>query len=225
MKPVHRLYGAIRGLTSKEGVPRGFYQPRVRRRAALALAGSEGLLLDVGCGRGFYLEEVARSAPGLVLVGLDRDLEQLKSFTRPHLNSHEVSGVLLLGSQAEALPFSEETFDVVCCLNTLYNLPSMEVIRTFLLEMARVLKTGGRCLIDIRNRWNVATTLRFKMLRWHDPTLSHPLKTYFKSELEAGLKGTGLRICKHHRIGILESPFCPIIVFELEKVSSNSAHG
>lgn len=215
----HKLYRALRGLTAKEGVPRGLYQPLVRRRAARTMAGLEGLLLDVGCGRGFYLEEAAASAPGLALVGIDLDAAQLKGFTRSYLDGHGGSKALLVAARAETLPFPSETFDVACCLNTLYNLPSLEVIRTFLLEMARVVKAGGRCIIDIRNRLNPTTALRFKLLRWHDTTLGHPLRTYSTSELEAALRGTGLQIIKEHRIGALKSPFCPVIVFELEKVS------
>ena len=214
---IHKLYRTIMGLTAKEGVPRGLYQPRVRSRGALAIAGLEGLLLDVGCGRGFYLEEVARTAPGLRQVGIDCDVDQLKSFTRSHLDSHGCSSTLLAAARAEALPFPAETFDVAACLNTLYNLPSTDVVRGFLLEMARILKPGGLCLIDIRNRWNLPTALRFKLLHWHDTPMSHPLRTYSTSELEAALQGTGLRIVRSHRIGLLKSPFCPIIVFELMK--------
>ncbi len=123
----------------------------------------------------------------------------------------------LVGARAEALPFPDETFEVASCLNTLYNLPSMAVIRTFLLEMARVLKPGGRCLIDIRNRWNLPTALRFRLRHWHDPTVSHPLKAYSTAELEGALEGTGLHPLRLHRIGLLKSPFCPVILFELEK--------
>lgn len=213
----HKLYRGLRGLTAKEGVPRGLYQPLVRRRAAGALAGLEGLLLDVGCGRGFYLEEAAASAPKLALVGIDQDARQLDGFTRSYLDGHGGSKALLVAARAETLPFASETFDVACCLNTLYNLPTLDVIRTFLMEMARVVKTGGLCIIDIRNRLNPATALRFKLLKWHDTTLGHPLRTYSASELESALSGTGLQIVRQHRIGALRSPFCPIIVFELEK--------
>ncbi len=61
---IQKLYVKVMGLTAQEGIPRGFYQPRVRRSAAHALAGRAGRLLDVGCGRGFFLEEVAITASG-----------------------------------------------------------------------------------------------------------------------------------------------------------------
>lgn len=219
---IQKLYVKVRGLTAREGIPRGFYQPRVRRRAAHALAGRTGRLLDVGCGRGFFLEEVAIIAPQLGLVGIDYAVNQL-TFTRAYVDQHASSAPLLVGARAEALPFPAETFEAASCLNLFYNLPSMAVVRTLLLEMARILKPGGRCLVDIRNRWNFPTVLRFQLRHWHDPSFPYSLNAYTTSELEAALEGTGLRTVRHHRIGLLKSPLCPVIVFELEKKTGEPA--
>ena len=186
MTLIPKLFRAVRGLTAREGIARGFYQPRVRRRAALALVDASGRFLEIGCGREFFLEleEVALTAPKLETVGIDNATDQLRSFTRTYLDNHGGTAAHLVGARAEALPFPDGTFEVASCLNTLYNLPSIDVVRIFLLEMARVLKPGGRCLIDIRNRWNLPTVLRFKLLRWHDPTIAHPLRVYSAAELE-----------------------------------------
>ena len=184
---IPKLFRAVRGLTAREDIARGFYQPRVRHRAALALVGASGRFLEIGCGRGFFLEEVALTAPKLETVGIDNATDQLRSFTRTYLDNHGGTAAHLVGARAEALPFPDGTFEVASCLNTLYNLPSMAVIRIFLLEMARVLKPGGRCLIDIRNRWNLPTALRFRLRHWHDPTFPYHLKTYSTAELEGAL--------------------------------------
>lgn len=217
MTLIPKLFRAVRGLTAREGIARGFYQPRVRHRAALALAGASGRFLEIGCGRGFFLEEVALTAPKLETVGIDNATDQLRSFTRTYLDNHGGTATHLVGARAEALPFPDGTFEAASCLNTLYNLPSMAVIRIFLLEMARVLKPGGRCLIDIRNRWNLPTALRFRLRHWHDPAFPYHLKTYSTAELEGALEGTGLHPVRLHRIGLLKSPLCPVILFELEK--------
>ena len=219
---IQKLYLKVRGLTAQEGIPRGFYQPRVRRSAAHALAGRTGRLLDVGCGQGVFLEEVTITVPQLDLVGIDYAVNQL-TFTRAYVDQHASSAPLLVGARAESLPFPAETFDAASCLNLFYNLPSMAVVRTLLLEMARILKPGGRCLVDIRNRWNLPTALRFRLKYWHDPNYPYPLNAYTTSELEAALVGTGLRTVRRHRIGLLKSPLCPVIVFELEKKSGEPA--
>ncbi len=44
-----------------------------------------------------------------------------------------------------------------------------------------------------------------------------PSRVYSAAELEGALEGTGLHPVRLHRIGLLKSPFCPVILFELEK--------
>lgn len=103
--------------------------------------------------------------------------------------------------------------------NTFYNLPTLDMVGAFMKEMARVLKPGGRCIVDIRNRWNLPIALRFKLVRWHDPTYPCPLRVYSLSELDRAARGTSLHPVRYHRIGLLKSPLCPIIVIEMERTS------
>jgi hypothetical protein len=65
--------------------------------------------------------------------------------------------------------------------------------------------------------------LRFQLRHWHDPSFPYSLNAYTTSELEAALEGTGLRTVRRHRIGLLKSPLCPVIVFELEKKTGEPA--
>jgi len=64
-------------------------------------------LLDVGCGRGYFLGKVAEARPDLQLVGVDV------------VDKLAFSGAQLVSGNIEALPFEDGSFDVVTCSHTL----------------------------------------------------------------------------------------------------------
>jgi SAM-dependent methyltransferase len=64
-------------------------------------------LLDVGCGRGYFLSRVAAVRPEIELVGCDV------------VDKLAYSGMSLTCGSAEALPFGDASFDVVTCSHTL----------------------------------------------------------------------------------------------------------
>lgn len=87
-------------------------------------------VLDVGCGKAFLLKELTRVVPGLSVAGLDispYSLEQATPEMRPFLT---------LGA-AEELPYFDNSFDLVLCLNTLHNLYCQDLDRA-LRELVRV---------------------------------------------------------------------------------------
>jgi SAM-dependent methyltransferase len=89
-----------------------------------------GSVLDLGCGRGGVLERLHSRAR--LVVGLDPDLRSLRE--------HRVTDFSLAAGAGVALPFADETFDVVVCSWVLEHLRDPE--RT-LAETARVLHRGG----------------------------------------------------------------------------------
>jgi ubiquinone/menaquinone biosynthesis C-methylase UbiE len=64
-------------------------------------------LLDVGCGRGYFLSRVKKARPDLQHVGCDV-VDKL---------AHD--GMRLVQGNIETLPFDDATFDVVTCSHTL----------------------------------------------------------------------------------------------------------
>ena len=87
-------------------------------------------VLDLGCGRGGVLEELGAAAS--LAVGLDPDLRSLFE--------HRAAVVVRTCGTAEALPYHDESFDLVCCSWVLEHLPRpARVLR----EVARVLAPGG----------------------------------------------------------------------------------
>lgn len=131
-------------------------------------------ILDLGCGIGFWSAEFAmRGVRGIVAADLTT---QALDITRQRLAGLGV-GVELRQENAEALSFSEATFDHVNCQGVVHHTPDTQ---RAIAEIARVLRPGGTASISVYYR-NVALRM-WPALRWLGFVLA---------KLGAGLKGRG----------------------------------
>jgi demethylmenaquinone methyltransferase/2-methoxy-6-polyprenyl-1,4-benzoquinol methylase len=97
--------------------------------------------LDVGCGTGILLEQLAKLNKDLELSGLDLS-EEMLSVARQKLEKY-FNVNLRLGSVAK-LPFKDNYFDYVTCVHSFHHHPdSLKSLK----EMKRVLKPGGKLLL------------------------------------------------------------------------------
>jgi ubiquinone/menaquinone biosynthesis C-methylase UbiE len=99
-------------------------------------------ILDLCCGTGEVLLAFARHYPGCVKTGCDFSrgmLAQTRKKTGP-------TGASLVQGDAAALPFSDNSFDVVTCSHALYELKG-DCRKKSLLEMKRVIRDKGVVLL------------------------------------------------------------------------------
>lgn len=97
-------------------------------------------VLDVGCGKAFLLYELTQVVPGLHVAGIDISayaIEHAKEEVKP----------LLTVNRAEALPFADDSFDLVISLNSLHNLPNY-ALHAALREIERVGKANKYIVIE-----------------------------------------------------------------------------
>jgi ubiquinone/menaquinone biosynthesis C-methylase UbiE len=140
-------------------------------------------VLDVGCGRGFYLKHLI-DIPGLKLIsGIDVNERYLK-IARKYLKDPRIN--LSVGSVYH-LPYPAEHFDLVICSEVLEHLSHD---RQALLEINRVLKPKGYLLITVPH-------LNFPF--WWDPPnwlLMHLFRTHLPSQIWwlAGIWADHLRL-------------------------------
>jgi 2-polyprenyl-6-hydroxyphenyl methylase/3-demethylubiquinone-9 3-methyltransferase len=125
-------------------------------------------VLDIGCGGGLLAEEFARL--GFRVVGVDPSEESLAA-----ARTHAASQGLAIGYQCargEALPFADDSFDVVYCCDVLEHVNDVgEVIA----EIARVLKPRGTFLFDTINRTLQSRLIVIKLLQeWRWTALMPP---------------------------------------------------
>lgn len=136
-------------------------QPIMERMAPL----DAPLILDVATGTGRLPLLMARLArfKGQV-IGSDASRRMLAVARRKVAAQRFEGYIRLLRHDALALPFADESFDVVTCLEALEFLPDQ---RAALAEMIRVLRPGGTLLTSIRidTRWMPGRTFSEAKIR------------------------------------------------------------
>ena len=101
-------------------------------------------VLDVGCGTGEYLRRARRS--GLSATGVEPSAAMREIARRNAPDARIENGV------ATALPFADNSFDVVLLIEVLRYLHRSD-IRLALREAARVLRPSGIVVVTLVNRW------------------------------------------------------------------------
>ena len=150
-------------------------------------------ILDVPCGTGELLRWLLPQAPGARIVGVDGSVAMLNVARQKWAGQTRVSFQHAL---ADALPFSEKTFDWVFCCSSLHYFKQPERV---LAECARVLKPTGRLLLLdwCRNPWHC------RIINWwkvrYDPT---HVQMYTTQELERLLRDTGWSVSHVERFRV-----------------------
>lgn len=99
---------------------------------------TEARILEVGCGRGIALPVIDRLCRPRRLVGLDIEAALLGE-AADNLHEQGARAELCVGD-VRAMPFADDTFDVVIDFGTLFHIARAEAAAA---EIARVLAPGG----------------------------------------------------------------------------------
>ena len=116
-------------------------QDRAWRQAAARAAGLAGgrTAVDVACGTGALTRELAASAPGATVLGVDFAWEMVRRAA-----AAQATGPAYLVGDALRLPLQDASVDVATIAFGLRNLPEPG---RGLLEFRRVLRPGGRLVV------------------------------------------------------------------------------
>jgi ubiquinone/menaquinone biosynthesis C-methylase UbiE len=101
-------------------------------------------LLDIGCGTGRTLHQIARTHPLMRLHGTDLSPNYIRH-ARKRLE--DVAELTLAVENGETLPWADGTFDVVTSVYMFHELPR-NARRNVIREMFRVVRTGGLVVIE-----------------------------------------------------------------------------
>jgi ubiquinone/menaquinone biosynthesis C-methylase UbiE len=113
--------------------------------------------LDLGCGQGWYLAELARR--GYSMDGADFSGGQLRKAALQLQESGLPRGALVQ-ADAQRLPFPDGTFDFVYSINVFHHILSRDAQGRALREVVRILRPGGTFILHEMNTRN-------PLFRWY----------------------------------------------------------
>lgn len=137
-------------------------------------------VLDIGCGHGRALSELARRAPQGRIAGVDPSrlmAEMAAERNQRHIRAGRVD---ISDSGVDNIPYADASFDKALCVHAVY---FWSDIGAAFREISRVLKPGGRAALVLRTAANEAAVGAFPQ----DIYRFHSL-----DDLYAAMAGAGL---------------------------------
>ena len=169
---VAEQYATTANLLTRRGVwgpgPEGVSPVDVLR--TLVVAGQHARIIEIGCGAGQFARSVLDEAPHTDYVATDLSPAMVEASSSLGLTAHLAS--------ADALPFSDATFDGAVAAWMLYHVPDLD--RT-LAEVRRVLCDGGTLYVATNGSEHLGDLLC--------EAGGEPLVTQFTAEVAADVLG------------------------------------
>lgn len=180
--------------------------PAFARRAKvvlenLSLSGKEKIL-EIGCGRGFYLNVLSKMFPKLDITGIDLNEKYLLE-AKNYINDKKVK---LIKVNATSLPFKDKVFDRIIATEILEHISDDEKTIS---EMFRVLKPGGIIMVTVPSKnypffWDPLNWILERTVGWHLPSniwwlsgiWADHIRLYDEKELKDKMKSNGFKVEK-----------------------------
>jgi ubiquinone/menaquinone biosynthesis C-methylase UbiE len=160
-------------------------------RFVRAAGGAQRLrLLDVACGTGRTLHQLARTHPALRLYGVDLSPAYVRIARR---RLEQVADIALAVENAEALPYADAAFDIATSVYLFHELPR-NARRNVLRELYRVVRPGGLVVIEdsaqLIESAEIAGALRAFPGEFHEPFYAD----YLEDDLAGTLREVGFAV-------------------------------
>jgi len=138
-----------------------FWQATVKRFQEHYRLPGAARVLDVGCAKGFMLQDFKALLPDLQVSGIDLSEYAIR-------NSAESVRPFLRVGNAKQLPYEDRSFDLVISINTIHNL-ALEECKQALREIQRVTRKHAFITVDA---WR-GEEERERMMKWNLTALTY----------------------------------------------------
>ena len=152
--------------------------------------GPRARVLDVACGTGSSLRQLAAAHPDLKYFGLDLSPFYV-DFARQRLK--DVKDLTVVNENAESLPFRDGYFDVVTSVYLFHELPR-NARRNVFGEMLRVLKPGGLLVIEDSAQVSEGSEVQIFLERFADDFHEPFYRDYLEEDLKTALENIGFAV-------------------------------
>ncbi len=167
---------------------------------------SGATVLDIGCGSGRHTAAAYDLNRGFV-VGADTNQDDLRQ-AASRLYWHEDFGGRkkkqwsLAGADITALPFKDQSIDLVICSEVLEHLPHP---KRAIDECIRVLRPGCDMVVSVPRRWPEA--ICWALSRQYRTTQGGHIRIYRSNELIQNIQSSGMTHWETHHAHSLHTPY------------------
>jgi len=201
--------------------------PAFSRRAKIILEAMnplpEEIIVDIGCGRGFYLRALATLFPRNKIIGIDRN----RHYLRIAAKFAPSSNISLIQADAQQLPFENSSVHWIVASEILEHLDNDLLA---LQEIHRILEPKGKAIISVPHKnypflwdplnWLLERTLHFHLpsqIWWLAGIWADHKRLYQEEELIHKAKVVGLAIKKVWRTTHYCLPFAHFLFYGIGK--------
>jgi ubiquinone/menaquinone biosynthesis C-methylase UbiE len=170
--------------------------PSLQKKAFAELKpGSDDRFLDVACGTGGLVREVAPQVDRALGVDLSEGmLEIARARTAAAADHSRLANIEFHQAPSDALPFADGEFTALVCTTALHHFPDPQASIS---EMARVLAPGGRLVIGDASRDLLVTKLADRLYRRFE---AGHVGLQRKRDIEAMLSEAGLAVTSSRHV-------------------------
>lgn len=108
-------------------------------------------VLDVGCGNGRHLIELAKRASIAIGMDLSKNLIKMVKIRLEKLGL--TNKAMLVVADALFMPFRRASFDDIICIAVIHHIPTERLRRKAISEMVETLKDNGLVVVSAWYRW------------------------------------------------------------------------
>jgi ubiquinone/menaquinone biosynthesis C-methylase UbiE len=220
MNIIFTIYRGVRRLFARKGekgeYSSGYLPSKVRDKFIEICKEREGKILEIGCGEGLFVSGLRQVSKRLAIFGVDILREGLLR-TKQRLNSQNLGVVHLTECDGQRLCFKDSAFDCVVCLNVLFNLPSFTHVENIIQEALRVAKPGAEVIVDIRNKKDLLTSLRYRFVKYYDNKCPVALNQYDEQEIIRVFKANNAQVQELILIKAIFGLTKPITIIQARK--------
>ncbi|MFA6384009.1 MAG: class I SAM-dependent methyltransferase [Candidatus Omnitrophota bacterium] len=225
MSIVQQIYQFLHRATTPSGersssVSPGYWNYLARRAALSACHDIEGNILDVGCGDGLFLIQLAKQNPKAGIWAVDINADFI-SQAQERVRRENITTVHFSRQDATALEFGDTLFDMVVCTNLFMVMDSLATVRRALYAIDRVCRRGACVFFDFRNARNPVLRLKYKLAPLYDKTLKpgQYLSTYRPADIYDALRDAHMVVSLEKCYGqVFFKKFAPVIIVKARKI-------
>lgn len=117
-----------------------FHRPLINYSSQFIKFPQTGKILDIGCGGGYNISFMCQKAPQAEIYGVDYSKMSVRASVRCNKKAIKEGRVKIYKASVSALPFKNDTFDLITASETIYFWPDLAAD---FCEVKRVLKPNG----------------------------------------------------------------------------------